>query len=41
MSKFSIRTRLIALAGIGLVVFLGTSFFLTRTLVRNADREVK
>jgi predicted exporter len=37
MSKFSIRTRLIALAGIGLVVFLGTSFFLTRTLVRNAD----
>ena len=36
MSRFSIRTRLIILAGIGLVVFLGTSLFLTRTLVHNA-----
>jgi signal transduction histidine kinase/HAMP domain-containing protein len=35
MSRFSIRTRLIVLAAIGLVIFLGTSFFLTQTLVRN------
>lgn len=37
MSKLSIRARLIVLAGIGLVVFLGTCLFLTRTLIRNAD----
>ena len=41
MTRFSIRTRLIVLAGVGLVVFLATSFFLTRTLVRNTESLVE
>jgi PAS domain S-box-containing protein len=41
MTRFSIRTRLIVLAGVGLTLFLATSFFLTRTLVRNAESLVE
>lgn len=37
MIRFSIRSQLIILACIGLVVFLATSLFLTRALVRNTD----
>ncbi len=37
MVRLSIRSRLIILATIGAVVFLGTSFFLTRALVRNTE----
>ncbi len=37
MTRFSIRSRLIILACMGLAVFLGTSFFLTRALVRNTE----
>lgn len=33
MGRFTIRTRLLILAGLGLLVFFGTSFYLTRALV--------
>lgn len=37
MARFSIRIRLLILAGLGLFVFLATSFYLTRTLVHTTD----
>lgn len=37
MTQFSIRTRLIILAGLGLLVFLATTFYLTRTLVHTTN----
>lgn len=37
MTRFSIRTRLIILAGLGLLVFLTTTFYLTRTLVHTTS----